>query len=127
MGEAVTSTLIDFAFTLPAYVALFAFIWAMLQRFRYTIAEYMLVFAFAQSCGDGIAFFAANPAMLLFAPWLMLNYQAMNVVPFLVARPHLRGELRSPARFFVPLLAIPVTYWCLGAVIKLVGRAVGLE
>jgi len=130
----VRKTLIDFVLTFPVYVALFALIWFFVRRYRYRIAEYVVVFALAQACGDGNAFFVANPAMLLFAPWLMLNYQAMNLVPFLLARPFLasasaggRPALATHAvRLISPLLAIPIAYWCLGTLLVLAGRALGL-
>lgn len=119
--------LIDLAFTAPAYLVIFSVCWLLLRRYRYRVAEYALLFSLGQALGDGNAFFVANPGALWLAPWVMLNYQAINVVPYLRARPHLAGERSSAARLVAPLVAIPATYWVMGACIKLVGRRLGLE
>lgn len=132
VGDALTNTLIDFAFTFPVYVALYSIVWLMIRRFPYRISEYVVVFSLAQSLGDGNAFFLANPAMLAFAPWVMLNYQAINIVPYLIVRPSLPARastsaLAAVARIAVPLVSIPVAYWFLGAAIQVIGREVGLR
>ena len=65
--------------------------------------------------------------MLAFLPYPMTNYHAVNVIPFLAVR----GTLAPPgdARGW-PWLAVPAligTYLVCGSVIKLVGRAAGLD
>jgi len=127
VGTLARHALVDLAFTAPAYIVIFSVCWLLLRRYRYRVAEYTLLFALGQALGDGNAFFVANPAALWLAPWVMLNYQAINVVPYLRARPHLAGTRTSAARLMAPLVAIPATYWVMGACIKLVGRRLGLE
>ena len=121
------NTLIDFTFTFPAYLVIFSVVWALICRYRYRISEYALLFSFAQAVGDGNAFFRANPAMLLMVPYVMLNYQAANLTPFL----RVREALPTPAseralKYALPLVLIPAAYWVTGALIVLLGRAFGL-
>lgn len=132
MPTALRSTLIDFAFTLPFYLLLFSLFWLLINRFNYRISEYVLVFPLAQSLGDGNAFFIANPAMLILAPYVMLNYQAISITPWLRARTHLpqrpRGGLpQLLLRLLLPLLLIPTLYWFGGAAIIVAGRQFGLS
>ena len=70
-------------------MVIFSVGWQILQRFRYGLWEYVLLFSAGQALGDGNAFFLANPGMLLFLSYVMLNYQAINVIPFLRVRSHL--------------------------------------
>jgi hypothetical protein len=127
LAQALLNTLIDWAFTFPVYLAIFAIVWQLVARWNYGAAEYALVFSLGQALGDGNAFFLANPAMLLFVPYVMLNYQAINVVPYLRRRGQL-PDRPSPRilKCVVPLLLIPGLYWVLGACIILVGRRFGL-
>lgn len=121
------STLVDFAFTFPAYLVIFSLVWFLINRYRYRVSEYTLLFSLGQALGDGNAFFIANPAMLLLAPYVMLNYQACNVVPYLRVRQALPPEGREGAlKYILPLTLIPAVYWCTGAAIILAGRAFGL-
>lgn len=131
-ATAVRSTLTDFAFTLPFYLLLFSLFWFLINRFSYKISEFILVFSLAQSLGDGNAFFIANPAMLLFAPYVMLNYQAIIITPWLRARPHLPtrrqgGLSQRVLRLLLPLVLVPAVYWLGGAAIIIVGRQFGLS
>lgn len=130
---AVANTAIDFAVTFPAYLVIFAAFWWLLRRNAYRVGEYALVFSLAQALGDGNAAFLANPALLLFAPYVMTNYQAIQVTPFLAlrdqgvwaeARPE--GAWAWARRIALPLVVIPAVYWVTGAVILVVGRRLGL-
>lgn len=117
-------TLVDWAFTTPAYVVIYAVFWRLLARFRYSLTEYVLLFSAGQALGDGNAFFLAQPGMLLFIPYVMLNYQAINVLPYLWVRQRLAGERRR-GRWLAPLLIIPFTYWVMGACIQIAGKLLG--
>jgi len=121
LAQLLQNTLIDWCFTFPAYGLIFSVFWWILQRFRYSLAEYVLLFSAGQALGDGNAFFMANPGMLLFIPYVMLNYQAIQVIPYLHARPALHPHRRR-GRWLAPLLLIPLTYWVAGALIIGVGR-----
>lgn len=109
-------TLIDWLFTFPAYLVIYKVFWLLLQRYRYSLTEYALLFSAGQALGDGNAFFCANPAMLLFLPYVMLNYQAANVVPYLSLQPTLTAQKTNR---WAPLIAIPLTYLVMGACIHL--------
>ena len=121
------NTLVDFAFTFPAYLVIFSLVWFSINRYAYGIVEYVLLFSLGQALGDGNAFFLANPGMLLLAPYVMLNYQAINVVPYLRVRSSLpQGKASMPVRYAAPLVLIPLIYWITGASIIVVGRLWGL-
>ena len=111
---------IDLAFTLPVYLIVFAVIWWFIRRYRYEWWEYMLVMAAGQALGDGAFFFLSAPLMLLMIPYVMINYHAMNLVPFLLARDASGGN-RSILRFVVPVLLVGIYLIC-GAAIALVGK-----
>ena len=115
----------DLAFTIPAYIVIFGVIWWCLTHYRFTTWRYVFVMALAQALGDGgLFFFAASPGMLLFLPYPMTNYHAVNVVPYL----SVRGELppsRRPHGSLVALVAVIATYLACGAAIRLVGTALG--
>jgi len=119
---------LDLLFTVPAYLVIFAVIWWFIDRCRYTLWQYVIVMGLAQALGDGGLFFFLNaPAMLVFLPYPMTNYHAINVIPFLAVRDHLRPERRAGV---YPYLAVPAligTYLVCGAIIKLLGRLSGLE
>lgn len=126
------AALVDFAFTAPAYLVIFSVMWRLVARVHYGVAEYAILFSLGQALGDGNAAFAANPALLLLAPWVMLNYQAVQVTPYLRARD--AGLLPAPARgpwwrtarrWALPLVVIPSVYWVMGALIQVAGRRAG--
>ena len=77
--------------------------------------------------GDGVAYLSANPAMLVFLPWLMVSYHAMTMAAFLALRDHAGTgtQRRRPAMFVLPLLALPAVYWIAGGTILVVVRALG--
>lgn len=126
-SQALTRYGLDLLFTLPAYAAIFAVIGWFARRFRYAFWEYLVVVGFAQAIGDGgLFFFAKAPAMLLFLPYPMSNYHAVNLLPFLALRARgpagacgVRGRL-----LVVP--AVIATYLVCGGVIRLAGRRCGI-
>ena len=126
LAQALRNTLIDLAVTFPVYLVIFSLFWWLITRYRYRISEYVILFSLAQALGDGSAFFVASPAMLIFVPYVMLNYQAINIVPYLRVRDSLtpRHEV-GVLKYVLPLVLIPATYWLMGAAIILVGRALG--
>lgn len=118
---------LDLLVTVPAYVVIFTVIWRCITRYHYTLWRYVLIMGLAQALGDGGLFFWFNaPAMLVFLPYPMSNYHAINVLPFLAVRAQLPP---THASRLGPYLALPVvigTYLVCGALIKLVGRWWGL-
>ena len=119
-------TLVDWAFTLPAYLLIFSVFWQILRRYRYGMTAYVILFSAGQALGDGQAFFLAQPLMLPWIPYVMTNYQAINIVPFLRAQEAL-PENRKPGCWWLPLVALPLTYFVAGASIQVVGKALGMH
>jgi hypothetical protein len=123
-----TKAATDVALTAPFYVVIFTVIWLMLARWPTSLWYAVLVPPFSQALGDGNAFFLANPAMLLMSPYVVLNYVACQLVPLL----RVRGALPDspPARpwqLLLPLVVVPATYFLGGALLIVVGRALGLR
>ncbi|MEO8698414.1 MAG: hypothetical protein ABI867_00185 [Kofleriaceae bacterium] len=121
-----SSYALDLALTLPAYFVIFSVIWWWSRRYRYTLWEYVLIMGMGQALGDGFVYFVGAPAMLLFLPYPMLNYHAINILPFLVTR----SEPEEPTRSWRRLLALPilvVVYLVCGGVIALIGGRLGLS
>jgi len=119
---------LDLLFTVPAYLVIFRVIWHFVEAYDYTFWQYVLVMGLAQTLGDGgIFFFLAAPPMLLFLPYPMTNYHACNVIPFLAVRDGLPSDRPSSPRAYLALPAVLGTYLVCGAVIKVLGRAWGLE
>jgi len=118
---AIESYAIDLALTLPAYLVIFSVIWRFICRYRYTLWEYILVMAMGQTLGDGFVYFVGAPAMLLFLPYPMFNYHALNIVPFLLVRGELPASARSSRRSFLALPVLVVVYLACGAVIAAIG------
>lgn len=119
---------LDLIFTVPAYLAIFSAIWYLINRYHYPLWHYVVVMGLAQALGDGGLFFFFNaPAMLLFLPYPMTNYHAINVVPFLAVRDRL-SDRRLPIAFtYLAIPGIIATYLGCGAIVKLLGRFFGLE
>ena len=65
--------------------------------------------------------------MLVFLPYPMTNYHAVNVLPFLAVRGQLDPERPSSARSWLVVPAVVGTYLVCGALIKVAGRWSGLE
>ena len=72
-------------------------------------------------------FFAAAPQMLVFLPYPMTNYHACNVLPFVATRDALPAARVAGGRSWVAVLALIAVYLVCGSIIKLVGRAAGLD
>ena len=118
---------LDLSFTLPAYVLIFALLWFFINRYRYTLWNYILVMGLAQTLGDGgLFFFIDAPAMLFFLPYPMTNYHAINIIPFLAVRDHLPPARSAGAGRYLAIPALIGAYLVCGAIIKLVGRSLGL-
>ena len=123
-----TKAAIDVALTAPFYVILFGVLWLMLRRFRIPVWHAVLALPFAQALGDGNAFFLANPGMLLMSPYVVLNYVACQLVPYLRVRGALPTEPRArPWQLLLPLVVVPAVYFVGGAMLIAVGRALGLR
>lgn len=119
---------LDLLFTVPAYLVILSVIFFFVSRYRYGTWTYAVLMALAQTLGDGGVFFFANaPALLLFLPYPMTNYHAMNVIPFLAVRGDLAPGRPPTARAWLAVPAVIGTYLVLGAIIKAIGRWVGLE
>jgi hypothetical protein len=119
---------LDLLFTVPAYLVIFTVIWLFVSRYRYGTWTYVVGMGFAQAIGDGGLFFFANaPAMLVFLPYPMTNYHAVNVLPFLAVRDGLEPGRPAGARAWLVVPAVVGTYLVCGALIRIAGRACGLE
>jgi hypothetical protein len=119
---------LDLLFTVPAYLVIFSVIWFFVSRYRYATWTYVIAVGFAQVIGDGGLFFFVNaPAMLVFLPYPMTNYHAVNVLPFLAVRDELDPEGRSGVRSWAVVPAVVGTYLVCGSLIKIAGRWCGLE
>ncbi|CAN1211121.1 hypothetical protein TUMEXPCC7403_13050 [Tumidithrix helvetica PCC 7403] len=120
--------MLDLLFTVPAYLAIFSVIWYFINRFHYPLWHYIVLMGLAQALGDGgLFFFFSAPPMLLFLPYPMTNYHAINIIPFLAVRDRLRHERSSSAIAYLAVPAVIGTYLICGTIIKFIGRAFGLE
>ena len=107
---------------------IFTVIWLFVSRYRYGTWTYVVGMGFAQAIGDGGLFFFANaPAMLVFLPYPMTNYHAVNVLPFLAVRDGLEPGRPAGARAWLVVPAVVGTYLVCGTLIRIAGRACGLE
>jgi hypothetical protein len=128
LAEGLKFYALDLLFTVPAYLVILSVIWFFVERYRYATWPYVVVVGFAQAMGDGGLFFFANaPALLAFVPYPMTNYHAINVIPFLAVRDGLRPGRTAGARAWLVVPAVIATYLVCGAVIKALGRWLGLE
>jgi len=119
---------IDLAFTLPVYLAVFSVIWYCINKYQYTLFQYLIVFSLGQALGDGgVFFFSASPFLLLFIPYTLVNYHAMNVLPFVLVRDHLPPGETGWKKLVVPPLAVILVYLAGGALIKMVGSLFTLQ
>ena len=119
---------IDLAFTVPAYFAIFAVIWFFITRYRYGLWLYIVLAGLGQALGDGgIYVVASAPPLALFLPYIMTNYHAVNVIPFLAVRGGLPEARTAHHRRLLIVPALIAVYFICGAVIKTLGRAAGLE
>jgi len=127
LARALESYALDLLFTVPAYLVIFTVIFSFVSRYRYGTWAYAVGLGFAQAIGDGGLFFFANaPALLLFLPYPMTNYHAVNVLPFLAVKGGLPEGRREGAGAWLAIPAVIATYLVLGAGIQGAGRAFGL-
>ncbi len=128
LPEALRRWAIDLTLTAPAYVGIFSVVWWLIHRYRYSPFSYFFLIGLGQALGDGNVFFLANPLMLLFVPYVMLNYWAMSFVPYLVIRSSIDEATLKPGRVVpvvVTLVLMPMTYFVAGATIITAGRLLG--
>ncbi len=120
---------IDLAFTLPAYVLIFFVIWKLITTFRYSRWEYIFLVGLGQAIGDGSSFFLMNPGLVWLIPFIMLNYHAMNVAPYLRIEKFLSEKNRRDSKWKYPLTlgAVFASYFFSGTVIKIAARALGMD
>lgn len=119
---------IDLLVTTPAYVVIFAVIWFLINRYHYGLWSYIVTMGLGQALGDGgVFFFAAAPQMLAFLPYPMTNYHACNVLPFVATRDALPAARAAGWRSWIAVLVLIAVYLVCGSLIKLAGRAAGLD
>lgn len=127
-AEALRRYAVDLVATVPAYVVIFTVIWFFINRYRYGLWPYVVTMGLGQALGDGgIFFFIEAPQMLVFLPYPMTNYHAVNVIPFLAVRGTLPATRLTGGRSWLAVPALIGTYLVCGALIKLAGRAAGLD
>lgn len=130
-ARALRNLAVDWVLAFPAYVGIFLVIWFFATRYRYSPLSFLFVMGLGQALGDGNAFFLANPAMLAFLPYVMLNYWAMTFVPYLCVVDRLDGDATRPraragvAAHLLPLVALPITYLVVATIILTVGAKLG--
>lgn len=128
IAEGLMNYALDLLYTVPAYLVVFSVIWWFINRYRYPYWHYVITMGLGQALGDGgLLFFLSAPAMLVFLPYPMTNYHAINVMPFLAIREHLRDARSASAARYLAVPALIGTYFVCGAIIRIVGRAFGLD
>lgn len=119
---------LDLLYTVPAYLVVLSIIWWFINRYRYPYWHYVITMGLGQALGDGgLLFFLNAPAMLVFLPYPMTNYHAINVIPFLAIREHLPGARSASAARYLAVPALIGMYFVCGAIIRIVGRSFGLD
>ncbi len=111
--------LIDLIFTTPAYVIIFLVMWWFIKTYEYSFWQFVLVMGIGQALGDGSFFFLFNPGLLLLIPYVALNYNAMNIIPYTLVKDNL-GKKRNSWKKYLALVVIPIVYIICGATIKAV-------
>lgn len=126
LGEIAINYGLDLLLTTPVYALIFWVIWKLLHKFSYTTWEYVILMGLGQALGDGNVFFWASPAMLVFIPYIMLNYHAMNVSPFLSVQKHVEGIPHSVSLWKYPItvLALVATYLFGGGIIAQIAKLI---
>jgi hypothetical protein len=115
--------LIDLVFTVPVYLVVFWMVWKFINKYQYKTLEYLIFISLGQALGDGLTYFAAAPVMLLLLPYVMINYQSMNLLPFLMVRQDIAASESDWRKYIVPPLAIIVAYLVLGTGLQVVAHA----
>lgn len=118
---------LDLALTVPAYLVILWVIWWFINRYQYSFWQYTLIMGLGQVMGDGgIYYFVAAPAMLLFLPYPMSNYHAMNVLPFISVQDELKPSQPFGWKACLAIPALIAVYFVCGAIIRVIGNALGL-
>lgn len=118
----------DLVFTIPAYLLIFYVVWRLIQKYEYSPWEYALLVGFGQAMGDGSRAFLFNPALLIFLPYVMINYHAMNVAPYLAVRDQVQSKGQKGFwKWAAPPVFIFCAYVASGLVIYTVGALFGLK
>lgn len=118
---------LDLAFTLPAYLLIFSVIWFFVSRYSYSFWSYVLIMGLAQTIGDGgLFYFLSAPFMLVFLPYPMSNYHAINILPMLAVREQLPPGRPGGARRLLAIPAVIATYLVCGGLIQIIGKKFGL-
>jgi hypothetical protein len=124
----VSSYVIDLVFTLPVYLAVFLALWYFINRYQYTLWQYFIIFSLGQALGDGgIFLFSATPSLSLFIPYTLINYHAMNLLPYLLIRENIQPQKAGWQKFIIPPLVIILFYLTGGALIKIMGSLFSLS
>lgn len=119
---------LDLLYTVPAYLVIFSVIWWFINRYRYPFWHYVIIMGLGQALGDGgLMFFLSAPVMLVFLPYPTSNYHAINVMPFLAIHDRLRDVRSESAARYLAVPALVGTYFVCGAMIRIVGKAFGLD
>lgn len=127
-GQILGNYLIDLAFTVPAYFIIFRTIWFLINKYQYNVWQYTIIMALSQGLGDGSRTFLTNPGLLIFIPYILINYHAMNVAPFLKVQERLPVERsNSFFKYLAPILLLPLVYILCGLVIYSVGAIFKLK
>jgi len=120
---------IDLFLTIPVYFLIFWIIWKLINKFNYSKWEYIILIALGQAVGDSGNFFLIQPTLLLFIPYIMINYHAMNVAPFLRIENFLNDIPKSQSKwkYLVTILAIFCSYFFGGVFIKIVASTFNIN
>ena len=118
LGTMLGNYAIDLIFTLPAYYFIFRTVWYLINKYQYNVWQYAILIALGQGLGDGSRAFLGNPGLLIFIPYVLINYQAMSVVPFLRIKHTLPQTLSNSAfKYLAPIVLLPLVYILCGLVI----------
>lgn len=118
---------IDLVLTIPVYILVFYIIWYFINKYSYSLWDYIISFGIAQTLGDGgIFFFLNSPYMIFFLPYPMTNYHAINIIPFLLVKNNLSVENNSLKRYFA-IPSIILTYLFCGSIIQVLGKFLNLK
>lgn len=111
VGDMVKNYAIDVLLTAPAYYVIFRVVWYLINKYQYNAWQFIILFGLGQGLGDGSRSFLANPGLLIFIPYVLINYHAMNAVPFLRIQDRLpANRSNSIFKYFAPIIILPLTY-----------------
>src|SRR3989344_8190951 len=121
IGKMISNFLIDIVFTIPVYIVVFLVIWYFINKYNYKLWEYLLFISLGQALGDGGIYFLASPFMLVFLPYVMINYHSMTLIPYLLTKNNLKPQNNSWMKYVVPPISIIVLYILFGIIINIIG------